>query len=58
MHLAGVAEFFFEGGRGGGLQKFAEAGAGVGESPGRNLDVEAVERGGDKVRVFSVGHGF
>ena len=40
---AGVAELFFDVGSGG-LDKFAEAGAGIGEPPGGQLDVEGIER--------------
>jgi hypothetical protein len=39
-----VAEFFLDVGGGGGLNEFAETGAGVGEAPGGKLDVEEIER--------------
>src|SRR5580704_12975803 len=44
MDLAGVAELFF--GRGGScrLDKFAEARAGIGKAPGRQLDAERLQR--------------
>ena len=48
MHLAGIAELLFDRGGGGRLQEFAEARAGVGESPGGQFDVELVECGDDR----------
>ena len=42
--LAGVGELFFEAGGGGGLEKLAEARAGVGESPGGDFDAKVVQR--------------
>ena len=44
MHLAGVAEFFFYGGSSSGLQKFAEACAGIGKSPGGNFNAKTFQR--------------
>jgi hypothetical protein len=44
MHLRGVAEFFFDGGGGSGLNKLPKASASVGKSPRRQLNVEFVER--------------
>ncbi len=44
VDLRGIAEFFFDIGGGGELNEFAEAGAGIGESPGRELDFEFVQR--------------
>ena len=41
----GVAELLFEVDGCGGLKEFAEAGAGVGEAPGGNLDPKTVECG-------------
>ncbi|MEM9883208.1 MAG: hypothetical protein AAF800_09860 [Planctomycetota bacterium] len=41
----GVVEFFVEGRGGGVLRELAEAGAGVGEASGGQLDGEAVEGG-------------
>ncbi len=43
VDLGGVGEFFLDGGSGGGLHKLAEARAGVGESPGGNLDLKGVQ---------------
>ena len=40
VDLGGVGKFFLDGGSGGGLHKLAKARAGVGESPGGNLDLE------------------
>ena len=44
MHLAGVAQFLAGGGGGRGLLELAKARAGVGKTPGRQFDAEAVER--------------
>ena len=43
VDLSGVTEFFFDCSGGGWLNKFSETRAGVGEAPGRELDVEAIE---------------
>jgi hypothetical protein len=43
MHLPGVAEFFFGGGCGRGLNKFTEASARVGESPRGKFDAKGVQ---------------
>ena len=43
VDLGRVGEFFFDGGSGGGLHKLAKARAGVGESPGGNLDLERIQ---------------
>jgi hypothetical protein len=40
VHLGRVGELLLDGGSGGGLHKLAKARAGVGESPGGNLDLE------------------
>src|SRR5581483_12152891 len=59
MDFAGVREFFFNAGGGGWLQELSEARAGVGESPGRNLDAEIVKRLEDscfRVNGHAVGH--
>ncbi len=44
VDLSRVAELLLDGGGGSGLDKLAEAGSGVGESPGGNLDLERVQR--------------
>ena len=44
LTCAGVGEFLFDGGGRGGLDELAEAGAGIGESPGWDLDAEFVQR--------------
>jgi hypothetical protein len=54
VDLGGVGELFLDRGCGGGLQEFAETGAGVGESPGRNLDRKSVESAGHSVNFCSV----
>src|SRR5262249_18081446 len=54
MYFAGIAEFFLDGCGGGGLQELSKPGAGVGKSPGRQLDPERVERFGDP--IGDVGH--
>ena len=43
MNLAGVAELFFGGGCGRGLEKFAKPGASIGKSPGGKLDAELLQ---------------
>jgi len=43
VDLRGVTEFFFDRCRSGGLDKFAEARARIGESPGRELNTKVVE---------------
>jgi hypothetical protein len=45
MNLSAIAELLFDVGGCAGLDEFSEPGAGVGESPGRNLDAEMFERG-------------
>src|SRR5262249_36629123 len=42
VDLSGVGEFFFDGRGSGGLNKFPEASAGIGETPRRKLDAEAI----------------
>jgi len=44
VHLARIAEFFFRRGGSGGLNEFSKSCAGVGETPGRQLDAEGLER--------------
>ena len=44
MNLARVAEFFFDRSSRRRLDKFSKAGAGVGETPGGQLDAEVVQR--------------
>jgi hypothetical protein len=39
---AGIGKFFVDGGGGGGLVEFAEAGAGVGVAPAGGFDVELI----------------
>ena len=43
IHFGGVGEFLFQRGGGSGLHKLAEARAGVGESPGGNLNLERIQ---------------
>jgi hypothetical protein len=43
VDLSGVGKLLLDGGGGGGLHKLAKAGAGVGESPGGNLDLERIQ---------------
>jgi len=49
MHLAGVAEFFFDIRGRARLDEFAESRAGVGETPGWNFDPKMLEGGEDFV---------
>src|ERR1017187_411061 len=44
MNLCGIAELFFDGCCGRSLNELSEAGAGIGESPGRQFNIEIVER--------------
>ena len=44
MYLPGIAELFLHRVGSGGLHEFAEAGASIGEPPGRQFDVEGIER--------------
>ena len=44
IHFGGVRKFLFDRGCRRGLHKLAEARTGVGESPGRDFDMEAVQR--------------
>ena len=44
MNLRGIAELFFDGRCGRSLDELSEAGAGIGESPGRQFNIEFVER--------------
>src|ERR1700761_6386681 len=43
MDFGGIAEFLINRLGGGGLQEFAEASAGVGETPGRQLDLKLIQ---------------
>ena len=56
MHLAGVAELLFDGGGRRRLKEFSEAGAGVGESPGRQFDTKNVERLRDGIDLLVGDH--
>src|SRR6266478_910676 len=44
MHLRGIAEFFFDGARGGELDELAESRAGIREAPRRELYPKVIER--------------
>src|ERR1700693_4518712 len=54
VNLSGVAEFFFDCGRRSGLNELSEARAGIGESPGRQLNFEFIERVADFFDGFIV----
>jgi hypothetical protein len=58
MHLPCVAQFLGSGGGGRGLLKLAKTGAGVGKTPGRQFDTEAVERVPDLLFHGVCGHMF
>jgi len=52
---AGVVELFLEGGGGGGLEEFAETGAGIGKAPRGQFNLETVQ-GGEKLAHLAVVH--
>src|SRR5258706_8314695 len=57
MHLAGVAKLFFESSGRGGLEKLAEAGSGIRESPRRKFDLKGVQGFEDGGGQFRLAHG-
>ena len=49
VDLSRVGELLFGGGCGSRLEEFAEAGSRIGEAPGRQLDMKAIERVDDDI---------
>ena len=57
VDLSRIRNLLRDGRRGGGLQVLPEAGAGVGEAPGRQFDGKRIQRGADDLgRVVAHGH--
>src|SRR5262249_46550077 len=56
VHLAGIAKFFLCGGSGGGLNKLSKTCAGVGKTPGRDLNPKFFKRPENAVRLRRI-HG-